>query len=333
MASQLPVRPPLMPDELARVRAALGAWELGSDARVEPVPGGATNRVYRVESARQLGFLRVYKWPDRAMVEREHALLAHARAAGLPVVALIAARSGSTVVELEGRFAALYEPARGVQVESSELTLSHASAAGGTLGRLHQALAPLPDRGYARWNLSWDGAQWVERLNVVERALLAQGVRDDTDRCVLERLRAQRAWLAHPDCCHSYEPRSAAQVTHGDYQPANLFFEGPVVSAVIDWEQAAWMPRGYEVVRACAFHFRLEPERTRSFLQAYRAVFELDARALEDGARAWGCFSDHHVWPVEETYLNGNPATRRFAHAPFRPFQRAWAELGLGTTG
>jgi homoserine kinase type II len=110
----------------------------------------------------------------------------------------------------------------------------------------------------------------------------------------------------------------------------NLFFCEGRVSAVIDWEQAAFMPRGFEVARACSFLFRLEPERTREFLRAYHAANPLDDAELVDGARAWGCFADHHIWPIEEAYLHGNDAARHFIpHAPFRPSREAWGELEL----
>lgn len=323
----------LQAEEAALVRSLLEAWSLGEVLGIERVPGGATNRVYRVESARGLAFLRVYKRADPALAAREHALLGQVRRQGLPVVALLAARNGSTVVEHAGNVCALYEPASGEQRRGGELDSEQTSSAGAVLGRIHRALAALPDAGYLRWALHWDGAAWVERLNVVEGALLARPrpsapELEEGDRWALERLRAQRAWLAHPDCAHSYQPLTAAQVVHGDYQDANLFFDGDRVSAVIDWEQAAFMPPGYELARAAWFMFRLEPERTRRFFAGYSNENPLAPAALEDGARAWGCFADHHVWPLEEVYLNGNPAARRYIpHAPFRPFQWVWAEL------
>jgi homoserine kinase type II len=90
------------------------------------------------------------------------------------------------------------------------------------------------------------------------------------------------------------------------------------------------MPRGFEVARACSFLFQLEPVHTREFLRAYRAANPLEDAELEDGARAWGCFADHHVWPIEEAYLRGNDSARRFIpHSPFRPFREAWGDLRL----
>jgi len=314
--------------EALRIQALLEAWPLGSGARVERVLGGATNHVYRIETARSVAFLRVYKRADRQLAEREHALIAHVRAQGLPASAPIAARSGSTVVEHAGSVCALYEPARGQQLRGADLSAAQARAAGEFLAQLHHALLPLPDVGYLRWTLRWDGLEWRQRLDHVERSLLQRGLRDETDRYALQRLRAQRDWLAQPNCVHTYQPHSAAQVVHGDYQDANLFFEGDHVSALIDWEQAAFMPRAYELVRACWFLFRLRPEATLELLGAYQGASDLSPAELEDGARAWGCFADHHVWPLEELYLHGNEAARRYIpHSPFQPFAEAWGRL------
>src|SRR3954468_710905 len=62
----------------------LAAWSLGDLQRVERATGGATHRVYRVESERGVAFLRVYKRPDRALVAREHALITRVRQHGIP---------------------------------------------------------------------------------------------------------------------------------------------------------------------------------------------------------------------------------------------------------
>jgi homoserine kinase type II len=315
-------------EETQSIRSLLEAWPLGNLAAIERVLGGATNRVYRIESARGVAFLRVYKRADRELAEREHALIAHVRAHGLPAAAPIATLSGSTVVEHAGSVCALYEAAPGEQLRGADLSPTQAHAAGEFLARLHQVLLPLPDAGYLRWNLSWDGPAWCERLDHVERTLLQRGLRDETDRYALQRLRAQRAWLAHPECVHSYRPLAPAQVVHGDYQDANLFFAGDHVSALIDWEQAAFMPRAYELARAAWFMFRLDPEATRNLLRGYQSASDLSPAELADGARAWGCFADHHVWPLEELYLHGNNAARRYIpHAPFQPFSEAWSRL------
>jgi homoserine kinase type II len=307
--------------ELLRV---LSAWALGDVVRCADVAGGATNRVYRVESARGVTFLRSYRRQSAELVVREHGVIAHARAAGLPAPAPIALRAGGTVLSDTSGVYALYEAARGKQLSDAELSLEHARAAGECLGRLHAALRTLPDAGYGRWQLEWDGPAWVERLNVIERAILGTESKHEGDALALVRVRAQRTWLASSQARHQYTPQFAPQLVHGDFQEANLFFDAQGVSAVIDWEQTSLMPRAYEAARACAFMFRLEPTRTQTFLSAYRALSGASEAEIEDGARAWGTFSDHHVWGLEEIYLNRNPRARRYIR-PFEPFDRAWS--------
>jgi homoserine kinase type II len=314
--------------EHASVRAALSAWALAEPLELLEVKGGATHRVYRVTGPGGARFLRVYKRPDPALAAREHALIGHVRRRGLPVVLPVEARGGETVVAHDGAVYALYEAAPGVQVAGADISPRRAQAAGELLARLHAVLRALPDVGYVRWQLAWDGPEWIERLNVVERALLARGPENENDLWALRRLRAQRLWLAEAACPQTYEPSWSPQLIHGDYQDANLFFEGEVVSAVIDWDQAAIMPRAYEVARACGFMFRLARAPTRAFIDAYVAVSGMTPAELTDGARAWGCFADHHVWPLEEVYLHGNERARHYIpHVPFRPFLQAWSEI------
>lgn len=314
--------------EHTALREALSAWALEGPLELSEAQGGATHRVYRVSGPGGDRFLRVYKRPDPALAAREHALIHQVRRSGLPAVLPLEARHGGTVVVHEGAVYALYEAARGVQVPRASLTLPRARGAGELLARLHAVLRELPDAGYVRWELAWDGPTWVERLNVVERALLARGTQDDTDLWALRRLRAQRLWLAEEACPQTYTPSCPAQLIHGDYQNANLFFEADAVSAVIDWDQAAFMPPAYEVARACGFMFQLEPALTRAFTDAYIAVSGMSEAELTDGAHAWGCFADHHVWPIEEVYLHGNERARHYIPwVPFQPFLRAWSEI------
>jgi homoserine kinase type II len=305
----------------------LEAWPLQGIVAVTEVTEGATNQVHRVECVDRVLFLRIYKRHDRAMALREHALIRHVDAGGLPAPLPVVALSGETLVEHAGKLAALYESAQGAQLEPGAITLEQARSAGDMLAQLHASLAALPDMGYTPRTFAWDGLEWVQRLNAVERAIRARADGNPADAWALRRTLEQRDWLREPQCPHSGVPRFPPQVVHGDYHDANLFFDAERVSAIIDWEQAAFLPRAYEVVRACFFMFRCMPGLTQAFLAAYRAVSGLGDAELADGAASWGCYADHHVWPVEEVYLHGNDRARRFIpHAPFRPFADAWRD-------
>ena len=100
------------------------------------------------------------------------------------------------------------------------------------------------------------------------------------------------------------------------------------VSGIIDWDQIAYMPRVYELVRACSFMFQMQVDLSQTFISAYRESNPIALDELNDGAKAWGCFSDHHVWPLEEVYLNNNPTAKKFTPLkPFKPFLLQWQSV------
>ena len=298
-------------------------------ASVQLVGGGAVNEVHRVTSGGRAHFLRRYRDADAWAVDREHRLLRHIGGA-VPVPAPLPLPDGRTSVEAEGSVWAMFAAAEGAQVAADDLTAEQAAAAGATLARLHRATADMPQAGFGAWSLSWDGPRWRARLATVLAAIDGAPIDDETDRWGRERVQAQIDWLGDPACAHRYSPAFPGQVIHGDYQPANLFFVGAEVSGIIDWDGARVMPRAFEVARACFFLARMQPELTFAFLEGYAGVTRLDRGELEDGARAWGCFADHHVWPVEEAYLNGNVAAARYIwRRPFAPFAAEWRALGF----
>jgi homoserine kinase type II len=306
------------------LHAALARWDLGAVRALEEVQGGSVNRVFRAVTERGTMYLRVYRTKELEVVQREHALIAYVARTELPAVVPVASRAGETALWIDETPCALYPEADGAQVGKRELGTDHAAMAGRMLARLHACLAELPDAGYRRFTLRWPRRAWIERLAAIARAISERAEPSEADARVLRRLDAQRAWLADERCAHEYTPSAQPQVIHGDYQHENLFFAAGEVSAVIDWEQASFMPRAYEIVRAAAYMFDAAPEPTHAFVQAYRSVLALSDEELDDGARAWGCMSDHYVWALEEVYLHGNERARRFIPDGFRPFEEMW---------
>lgn len=116
-------------DEHEQCLRLLEAWSLGPVTGIERQLNGAVNRVYRVQSDAGVSFL--------------------------PTVALLSARSGSSVVQVEGVVCALYEAATGTQLQNGALSSRDAAAAAACLGHLHRALQPLPDAEYRRWQIAW----------------------------------------------------------------------------------------------------------------------------------------------------------------------------------
>jgi homoserine kinase type II len=312
----------LIPDDLH------GLWDIGGWREVEELSGGAVNRVFSVKTSSGRYVLRRYRAGTASQLNREARVTMWVRRHGLPAIAPMVSISGELHVECHGVCFALFPFADGAQKAASDLTLEDAAAAGDTLGRLHGVLSGLPAAEWRPPRLLWDGRAWEDRLTVLEHAILGRPVADGRDEIALARVRAQKAWMAHPDCRHDHDLGEALQVTHGDYHHGNLFFSGGQVSAVIDWEQTALLPRAYEAVRAATYMFGGQPEPTVAFLSSWRQLTGASADELAQGAAAFSVVRDHWVWPLEEVYLSGNDRARRYIpEEAFEPFSATWAQI------
>ncbi len=292
------------------------------------MPQGSVNRVFRVQAGQQTFYLRLYRSSDVAVIERESLVMAAARSGGVLVPAALPTRSGAGWLNLDGQLCALFNAATGFQVARADLSATEATAAGEALAQLHRALEPLPDLGWRRYTLAYDPAAGLARLDTVRRAIEGLGAPDLTDAWALERLRSQRARLADPACPHTADLSGPRQGIHGDYHDGNLFFDAQRVSGVIDWEQAAWMPRAFEAVRSAHYMFSGVPAWAAAFLNVYLSGLTMGRPELQAAALAYGVQADHNVWSLEEVYLHGNARARQFIqHAPFRPFTSLWLDI------
>ncbi len=309
----------------------LAHWDIGTVTGTELVTQGSVNRVFRVHVGQQTLYLRLYRTSDQAVLEREARVMTAARAGGVPVPSICRAHSGAGWLNLDGQLCALFHAATGFQVARADLSAEQATAAGAALARLHRALEPLPDLGWRRYNVTYDLAALRARLEAVQTALAALLSPDETDAWAFERVLGQSRWLADSRCIHTADPRGPEQVTHGDFHDGNLFFDGrtpPAVSGVIDWEQAAWMPRAFEAVRSAHYMFGHVAAHAAAFLNAYLSGLKMKRPELQAAALTYGVQADHHVWVLEETYLHGNARARQFIpHAPFRPFGSLWQQI------
>lgn len=317
-----------MSDLKIELQSFLQQWPLGDIRSLREIVNGAVNRVYQVDCRMGTFYLRLYKTKERSVIEREHHLLEHLAAHNLPAVQTLPSRYGSSIVELDGQYGALYFQAPGHQLTTKDLTKVHAQAAGKMLAQIHKALKPLPDAGYRKYSLQWNLPGWLEKAHKIEEVILKKGLEQELDQRVWQRLRAQMNWLQDSKCEHSYVPQFPAQVIHGDYHQGNLFFQRSSVCGIIDWDQAAYMPRAFEVARVASYMFNLEPELTRYFLDSYKAINNLHDDELLDGARAWGCHFDHYIWAAEQIYLYGNLRAQVFVPTvAFEPFEQAWQRI------
>jgi homoserine kinase type II len=247
---------------LEQAWAALDSWELGQIFEVQVVPEGSVNRVYRVQAEDRVFYLRLYRATEQAVLECEALVMAAAKAGGVPVPEALPTRSGPPWLNLDGQLCTLFREAVGEQVARANLTSTHAATAGRALAHLHRALKSLPDLGWRRYRVQYDPSEWLARLDTIGTAIRSLPEPDETDAWALQRVREQAEWLADARCPHAADLSGPCQVIHGDFHDANLFFaeSGEQVTGVIDWEQAAWMPRAFEAMRCAHYVFATAPD-------------------------------------------------------------------------
>jgi Ser/Thr protein kinase RdoA (MazF antagonist) len=222
-----------------------------------------------------------------------------------------------------------------VQIERRLLGDGHVQAAGECLARIHAAFHTFPAERVRAKNLTVDAAAVLTSIPRIESAVEARATMTAVDRSALEQLAGRRDWLAgNVSLAEDIPARLAALpqwVVHGDFQETNLFFEGRIVSAVIDWDQSGLTARGWEIVRSLHLMLALAPAPCRRFLAGYRRVLSLPEGELQGAAACYGVLADNNLWVYEAAYLEDNPRAKRFiVPGPFVPFQRQWAEAGLG---
>jgi homoserine kinase type II len=291
----------------------LRPWGLGTVQSATRPATGTVHQTVLVTTARGRYALRSYRHHERAPVAREHAIIAHVRAHGLPVVSPLPLPNGGTILECDGRFHTLFPQAPGRQLPKHALGPNEARAMGACLGQLHRALADLPAMWWAQRTFAVERDATLAGIARLEVAIQARPTPDAADAAALAWLVGQRAWLLQRAAATCIDLTALEhQPIHGDYQESNLFFVRARVSAVIDWDQTYLAPRAWEVMRTLHLAFAFAPALCRPFLAAYRAVMPLPLADLDQAAAAYALKVGHDLWVFEEYYPRSNERVRRF---------------------
>ena len=318
----------------AELRAVLAAWGIEEIAAAYTPATGTMNATTIVATPHGARILRAYRHTDRAPIEREHAIIAHVRAYGLPAIGPLPLPDGATFLERNSRFFAVFPRAEGEQVERNRLGAVEAAAMGRSLARLHQTLATLPLTATNQRTFVFDRAATLDGNARLAALIHQRAGLNDLDRAALAWLAGQRDWLSGlPD---SEQPDLASlprQVIHGDFQETNVFFTRGEVSAIIDWDQTYAAPRTWEVSRVLDLAFGFSPDLCPPFIAAYREVAPLALAELDLAMSVYAYKVGHALWLYDSYYREGN--TRLAQFFPLDGFVSAaesWAMLRLHLT-
>lgn len=291
----------------AALRQALNAF--GIEARsVTPLPASGIARHWLVETGEGRVVLRRYR-DERSVsaIDFEHRLLRLARERGWPVPEpLRLPGRPETIAEAAGARFSLFPFLAGEPVRTA--SLGQRRVAGRLLARLHRDLrdfdAPGQRDGFGRaWELDLPAqAAGHESFNALldrfgsEYPELAAGLRREKYRNLRELAR-----LGYGDF-----PIAPA---HGSFSGANLLFDGPELSGVLDFDRCRLDTPVYDIAASLVAECTGPPgpdavgiEAARSFIEGYaehRPLAEEEARLVVPLLRAailWFCLSQLLEW-------------------------------------
>ena len=237
-----------------------------------------------------------------AGLAEEHAFMAHLRARGVPIPAVLVAADGASAVTLGAWVYEVHAPADGMDIYRDTMSWvppaepAHAWQAGAMLARLHEAAA-----GYAAPQRR--ASLLVARSELIEAAdppaMLAAHLPTRPDLAAFLRERDWRSELTEALApCHANAQariaREPRQWTHGDWHVSNLCWSGAEptahIASVLDFGLAARTFALFDLATAIernaiawlqADDNRAHPAIARALLAGYRSVRPLGQRTLD----------------------------------------------------
>jgi homoserine kinase type II len=225
------------------------------------IAAGTINTNVRIDTAAGRLFLRVNEGKSLDDVAREAAIVSYLAARGVPTPAPLSATDGAPFARWQGQLVSLFPWLPGRTLTRADVTPAHAHAVGRALAALHLAGADYPDRRAGRYEpLEID--RRLQTITAAGRADLAQAV------AVLQ----PELVALHADR-HRELPEG---LIHADLFIDNVMYEDATLSALIDFEQAAWGRLIYDLaVTTLAFGFDRDdfrPETVAALFAGYVAV-------------------------------------------------------------
>lgn len=250
-------------------RALCAAFGLPAPQKIEGIAGGSVNSNFAIHTAAGRVFCRLYEEQDLAGAEREAAMLRRLSAAGdVPTPAPLERKGGGFTLVVRGKPAALFPWRDGNIRCQASVTPQDTWRVGEALARVHEA-----GRGEAARPGRFGLPDLLARLDRIERSgdarfvPLVPGLRAS-----LQTVHAAR------------DPSLPAGLVHGDLFRDNVLWDGPALSALLDFESACLGTYAYDLmvtVLSWCFGDDLDPRLASSLRAGYESV-----RPLSDAERA-----------------------------------------------
>jgi homoserine kinase type II len=227
---------------------------------IEALTQGSVNSNFRLtDAAGKVYFARLYEEQDHAGAVREHALVAALDAAGVPVVRALTNQDGGSLSDFQGKAFAVFPWLDGEILCQGRVTAAACRELGVALARVHLCSSRAPALPEGRFRIP-DLRERLKRVEAAGRASLLPAVSRIRER--LDYYQSARAQNLEQGICH------------GDLFRDNVLWQGPRLSALLDFESACSNNFAYDLmVTALAW--------------CYGSEFELPlVQALFDGYRS-----------------------------------------------
>jgi homoserine kinase type II len=245
-------------------RALCAAFGLPPPRGIEGIAGGSVNSNFAIRTATRQVFCRLYEERDLSGATREAAMLGRLAKAGVPTPAPLERVDGGAILVVRGRPAALFPWCDGNIRCQASVTPDDASRVGEALARVHEAGRNEPAET-SRFGLP----ELLERLTRIERSEDARFVP------LVPGLRASLIAV------HAARAASLPSgLMHGDLFRDNVLWDGPRLSALLDFESACLGTYAYDLmvtVLSWCFGDELDPRLASAMRAGYETVRPLSS--------------------------------------------------------
>ncbi|MET0792063.1 MAG: homoserine kinase [Polyangiaceae bacterium] len=228
---------------------------------IEPLTAGSVNSNFRLtDAAGKVYFARLYEEQDHAGAVREHTLVAALDEAGVPVVRALVDAQGASLADFQGKAFAVFPWVEGEILCQGRVTVAACRELGAALARVHQCSSRAPALPEGRFRIP-DLRERLKRVEAAGRTALLPAVSTIRER--LEHYEEKRA------------QNLAQGICHGDLFRDNVLWQGPRLSALLDFESACKSNFAYDLmVTALAWCYGSEFDLSlvQALFSGYRSV-------------------------------------------------------------
>ncbi len=255
------------------------AFSLGAVRAWATIAAGTINSNFSVESDRGRWFVRVNEGKAEADVAWEAQLVDALAAGGLPAPPPLRAADGRAYAPLRGaagKWVSAFPWRGGRHLAPAEVTAAHAAAIGEALATMHAIGTALPP--------AWRRTSIYDHDHLVARYRGFAASRDPELARAIEVLGEE---LALAVAAAPVRRAATAGIIHGDLFRDNVLWEGPRLTAILDFEQASGGSLAYDLA-VCVNDWCWSPDPAGPRADLARALLEGYGRrrVLTDADRA-----------------------------------------------